>query len=89
MHDYVGVNVKMNYLEPTVCTKMILVHLLYDLDFYLEGYPILSPCLIKWLYMTKHCSTTNIFLNMVIKAHFDMTLTYDLEDHMCIYILCG
>ena len=30
---------------------------------------------------------TNCFGPMVIKVHFDMTLTFDLEDHICILFL--
>ena len=33
------------------------------------------------------CSTTNISGYMVVKVHFDMTLTFDLEDHICILFL--
>ena len=32
---------------------------------------------------------TNTFGYMVIKVHFDMTLTFDLEDHICVlFLLC-
>ena len=59
------------------------------LTFDQENYPhILSPWLIMWLYMTKPMlSMTDILGYMVIKVHFDMTLTFDLEDHTCILLL--
>ena len=53
MVDYVAVNVKMNYLQPTILRKWFKFIYCMTLTFDLEkSYAhILSPWLILWLYM--------------------------------------
>ena len=73
MFDYVGVNVKMKYLLLTFCNELVHVHSLCDLDlFQMVDYVVVQD---------------NIFGYMVVKVHFYMTLTFDLEDHICILFL--
>ena len=75
MVDYVGlhvrVNVKMKYLEPTVCKKFFKFIYLMTLTFRSDAH-ILSPWLIFWLYMTKPMLYQKHFLTYGIKVHIDM-----------------
>ena len=72
----------MNNLQPTVCKKMVQVHLLYDLHF-LPGK--LSSCFVPMVdYVVVHDKTNAlrpVFLDIWRLKCINMTLTFDFEDH--------